>query len=334
MIGRETVRKVSLGIGLATGVLLLVLALRIVDPSPVVAALAKTDPYLVALGLLTVAATTGAKARRWALLFYPSQRSPSFRGLLSALVIGQMINGLLPARLGELARAYLIGETDGQDKLFALGTIVVEKLLDGLMLLVVLASLFVVMPLPDWLRISGSVSAFLLAGLLVAILFVTRQRQRILRVADSLSELLPVLDRFHPRQRLGVLVDGLDSLRSGGASARLLAWSVAIWFLAALTNCTALLALGIDAPLVVSSLLVLVVLHLGLAVPTSPARIGVFHYLCILSLSLVGVEGSLALAYGFVLHSIVVLPIIFAGLLCLWKENVDLYQLAREVDDG
>jgi hypothetical protein len=74
-------------------------------------------------------------------------------------------------------------------------------------------------------------------------------------------------------------------------------------------------------------------MHLGLAVPSSPARIGVFHYLCVLSLSVFGVEASLALAYGFVLHFVVVLPIIFAGLFSLWRENLTLFRLTREVGD-
>jgi uncharacterized protein (TIRG00374 family) len=331
---KTAVRRLSLGVGLALGVLLLALAFRGVDPSSLMAALAKTDPTLVILALATVAATMGAKAHRWGLLFYPSHRDLRFGRLLSALLIGQMMNSLLPARLGELARAYLIGETEGQHKLFALGTIVVEKLLDGLMLLLLLALLFLLMPLPDWLRIPGATTGLALAGLLAAILLLTGQRERILGAMDRLCQLVPFLERFGLRQRLAVLADGLSSLRATDVNTRLLAWSVGIWVLAALTNYLTLLALRIEAPLLLASLFVLVVIHIGLVIPSSPARIGVFHYLCVLSLSVFGVEGSLALAYGFVLHFIVVLPIIFVGLFFLWRENLSLYRLAGEVDDS
>ena len=332
MIGKRAVRKVSLAVGLALGVLLLALAFRGVDTSALAGALARTDLRLLALGLITVAATTGAKTHRWGLLFYPSHGDLRFGRLLSAILIGQMMNFLLPARLGELARAYLIAEMEGQHKLFALGTIVVEKLLDGFMLLFLLALLFLLMPLPDWLRIPGATMGLVLAGLLVAILLLTGQRESILRAMDRFCQLVPVLERFGLRQRLGVLADGLGSLRASDVNTRLLAWSVGIWLLAALTNYLTLLALGIEAPLVVASLFLLVVIHLGLVVPSSPARIGVFHYICVLSLSVFGVEGSLALAYGFALHFIVVLPIIFAGIFCLWKENLNLFRLAGKVD--
>jgi uncharacterized protein (TIRG00374 family) len=334
VIGKNAIRKVSLGIGLALGVLLLALAFQGVDPSTLTAALARTDLSLIILALVTVAATMGAKARRWGLLFYPSHRELRLDRLLSALLIGQMMNALLPARLGELARAYLIGETEEQDKLFALGTIVVEKLLDGLMLLLLLALLFLLMPLPDWLRIPGAMTGLVLAGLLVAILLFTGQRERILGAINRFCQLVPVLERFGLRERLGVLADSLSSLRARDVNTRLLAWSAGIWLLAALTNYLTLLALRIEAPLLVASIFVLVVMHLGLVVPSSPARIGVFHYLCTLSLSVFGVEASSALAYAFVLHFIVVLPIIFAGLFFLWRENLNLYRLAREVEDS
>ncbi|NIN63422.1 MAG: UPF0104 family protein, partial [Anaerolineae bacterium] len=110
-------------------------------------------------------------------------------------------------------------------------------------------------------------------------------------------------------------------------------WSFAIWVLAGLTNYLTLLALGIEVPLVVASLFILAVIHIGLVVPSSPGRIGVFHFLCVLSLSFFGVDGAVALAYGFVLHFIVVVPVILVGLLCLWKENVTLYRLVRELGD-
>ncbi len=333
MIGKSLTRRVSLAVGIVLGVLLLVLAFKGVNPSSLVAALGRTDPVLVVFGLVTVAATTGAKARRWGLLFYPSDKEPRFRRLLSAILIGQMMNFLLPARLGELARAYLIGEMEGQRKVFALGTIVVEKLLDGLMLLLALVLLLLFMPLPDWLRLPGATTGLALAALLAAILLLTGQRERILTAMDRICQLVPILERFGLPHRLGVLADSLGSVRASDVNMRLLIWSGSIWLLAALTNYLTLLALRIEIPLLPASLLVLAVVHLGLVVPSSPARIGVFHYLCLLSLSVFGVERGLALAYGFVLHFIVVLPIIFAGLFSLWRENLTLYRFAGKVDE-
>ncbi len=327
-------RWAYLVMGLAVGVLLLVLALESVDPAGLIAALTSTDPLLLCLALLTFGATVVAKALRWRLLFYPRHGTQSKGTLLSALLMGQMVNFLLPARLGELVRAYVVGERGGQRKLLALGTIVVEKVLDGLMLCLLLACLCLVLPVPHWLRLAGAASALALAVLLLAVLLLTGQRGRLLGAMGRVDQAVPVLGRLGLSRRTAALADGLSSLQSRQVNLRLLVWTVGIWLLAGVTNCLVLLALDIEVPLLLGALVVLVVVHLGMVVPSSPARIGVFHYLCLLSLALLGVDASLGLAYGFVLHSVVVLPVIFVGLFCLWRENLSVYRLLREVDDA
>lgn len=334
VINGVAMRRAYLGIGLALGVLLLVLAVRSVDPSALKKSLTGINPWWVAIGLLTVAGTILAKALRWRLLFYPSHEDLRLSTLVSGLLIGQTVNLLLPARLGELTRAYLVGEVEKRPTLLALGTIVVEKTLDGLALLVLLGILFAIMPVPPWLRLAGGAAALLTALLLAGVLLLTGGRQRVVDACESLCQSVPMLGRWGLRRRVGSLADGLRSLQASGVWLRLLLWTAAIWLLAGLTNYCVLLALGIEVPLVLASLFVLAVVHLGLVVPTSPARIGVFHYLCLLALLFLGVEESQALAYGLVLHSIVVLPIIGAGLACVWRENLSLFRLAAEVDRG
>lgn len=332
MRGEVVLRRASLGAGLGLGLLLLVLALRSVEPAALVRALALTNPWFVLLALLSVGATIAAKALRWRLLFYPKNENLPLGSLVSALLIGQTINLLLPARLGEFARAYLVGETEERQKLLALGTIVVEKLLDGLALLLLLGLLFLVLPVRDWLRVSGALAALATAALLAVVLLLTGQRQRILGISDRLGRRVPRLGRLRPKAHVASLADGLSSLQSTGVRARLICWTAGVWLLAAATNWLVLVGMQVRVPVVLASLLVLVVVHLGLVVPSSPARIGVFHYLCLLSLSMLGVEEAQALAYGIVLHFVVVLPVLVAGLACLWRENLTLYRLVAEVD--
>jgi uncharacterized protein (TIRG00374 family) len=330
--GNIFLRRASLAIGLALGLLLLVLALRSVEPAGLRRALALTNPWFVLMALLSVAATVTAKALRWRLLFYPENDSLRVRSLICALLVGQTINLLLPARLGEFARAYLLGEIEKRRKLHALGTIVVEKLLDGLALLLLLGLVFLVLPVQDWLRMSGALAALATVLLLAAVLLLTGQRQRILALLGGVGRRVPLPGWLRPEGRFASFVDGLSSPRSIGVSARLIAWTAVIWFLGAATNYLVLVGMQIQVPLVLASLVVLVVVHLGLVVPTSPARIGVFHYLCLLSLSMLGVEQAQALAYGLVLHFVVVLPVLVAGLVCLWRENLTLYHLVAEAE--
>jgi len=247
------------------------------------------------------------------------------------LLIGQTINLLLPARLGEFARAYVVGEREEErQKMLALGTIMVEKLLDGLSLLLLLGLVFLILPVESWLRASAAFAALVLSALLAVVLLLGGRRRRMLEISSKLTRRVPGLARLDLPEHLVSLAAGVDSLLSTGARTRLIAWTAGIWALATTTNALILVGMQIQVPVLLASLLVLVVVHLGLVVPTSPGRIGVFHYLCFLALSMLEVEPSKALGYGIVLHSVVVLPVIISGLAYLWRENLSLYRLISE----
>jgi hypothetical protein len=216
--------------------------------------------------------------------------------------------------------------------LLALGTIVVEKTLDAFALLLVLGVLFAVLPVPPWLRFAGAAAALLAALLLAGVLLLAGGRKWLVRISDRLSQAVPVLERMGLRRRLQLLADGVRSLGGSGVRARLLLWTATIWTVMGLTNYSVLRALDLEAPRVLASLFILATVHLGVAVPTSPAWIGVFHYMCFLPLLFLGVEESQALAYGFVLHAIVVLPVIAAGLVCVWRENLSMFRLGSQVE--
>ena len=94
-----------------------------------------------------------------------------------------------------------------------------------------------------------------------------------------------------------------------------------------LTNYLTLLVVGLSLLLSVS-LFLLFVLRVGAAVPSSPGKVGVFQYLCVLALSVFSVDRTLALSYGVVLHLVVFTPMILLGTACLWKESLDLQRIA------
>ena len=90
-----------------------------------------------------------------------------------------------------------------------------------------------------------------------------------------------------------------------------------IWLAALATNQLILLALDLRLPWT-ASLMVLVVLQVGITLPSVPGRIGVFEYLCILSLAVFGVAQAPALTYGILLHVVVLVPTTLAGLAAIW----------------
>ncbi len=322
-------------LGIAISLLALYLAAKDVKWPEVATVLSRADSLVLLLALGSVLLTTWAKAVRWQWLFYPRHSRLSMRHCISVLLIGQLANNLLPARLGELVRAYLIGERGpaGQDannkisKVFALATTLVEKGLDSVMLLLLIALLSSWMPIPWWLRRSSLMVSGVLAVLLLAVIITASQRKRIVAALQCWSERFPVLAFLHILERLIEASGELCALRDVGVQVRLWGWSALIWILAVATNLLTFRAIDLDVP-PLASLLLLVVLMAGTIVPTSPIQLGVFHYLCVLALSVFGVEPNVALSYAILLHLVVYLPIVVGGVLGLWVEDYELGKLS------
>jgi len=314
----------SLVLGLPLGILLLVLAVGNVDLGAVREGLARADWGWIALAFLAVLLTTLGKVARWRQIFSRAQR-PGLLPLARALLVGQMANALLPARIGDVARAYLAGADGHTNTAAALGTIAVEKVSDVVCLMVAGVLAARIAPLPDWvdwtlLGLAGGGLATLLAGLIWSEARLTRwMERRIARLPGGMGMwALGMLER---------LLSGLQALRDLESVGVLFAWSAAIWLLAASTNICLFRAFDLSLS-AGAALFLLLVLHVGVAPPSSPGKLGVFHALVVVGLDLLGVDRVLGLAYGAVLHVLVYLPQIAFGLISLvsvrrsWKSVV------------
>jgi uncharacterized protein (TIRG00374 family) len=270
-------------------------------------ALAQVDIPLLALALSTVLATTAAKAARWALLLRPCCSQIDGMRVLRVLLIGQMGNSFLPARLGDLARAALLSPQAAGGFFAVLGTILVEKTLDGMVGLCILAGLALWTPLPSWLR-GPALALVVLTGTLLAVLLLAATRQRwIIGFYQRSSRWLPEGTRASIHRMLASLAMGLDLFKHPANALLALTWSAAVWGLAALTNLLLMAALDIDAP-GWSTWLVLVTGYIANFLPTVPAQVGVFEYASVLALTVVGIAPEPALAFALLLHLLVYAP--------------------------
>ncbi len=304
--------------GTIISVIALALAIRGVRWDDVWEAIRGARWPLVVLALLTVLLTTLAKAERWRWLLYPEHRRLRRRDLLAALLVGQMLNTLVPARAGDLARAYHLGEQGQVSKATVLGSVIAEKSMDMVML--ALCALITVpwLYLVPWIEESTLVlsATALLALLTVVTLAWFGER--------LLGRLYPLLNRLPLGERLSRLgrsgVNGLQAFRSGRASLAAWMWSGLTYLLAASTNYVLFAAMNIQVPAYVG-LLLMVVLYVGAAPPSLPGKIGVFHGITVLTLGAFGIASSLALAYGALLHLLIYVPPTVLGLLVLVTQS-------------
>lgn len=310
----------QLWVGIAISLGSLFLALRDVDLSQLVAALRQTEAGPLGLAVLSAMATPLAKAARWRLLLPQPHRTPLIR-CFSILSIGLMVNAFAPARLGEVARVYLMGEAEAESKAYIAGSIVLEKVLDLVFLVLALILLFSQMVLPKWLADSWWSS---IAGAGIALLFIlllVAQTDWALRIVEWFSRVIPSTvwrERLVRQAYLGL--SSLSKLRQPSTMGRLIGWSFLVWVLGALTNYLIFVSMSLSLSAWIA-LLLLVTLQIGVAVPSSPGRVGIFHYLTILSLTPFGIVNDVALGYGIVLHLVVYGSIALLGIWGLWREK-------------
>jgi uncharacterized protein (TIRG00374 family) len=354
--GRNLLKRARFWIGILISILALFFAFRQVDFGKVWAALAGVNYWLLAVSLVPLILFLFLRAFRWRLLFYPNQ-SLRIRNLLAVINIGYLLSNIFPARLGDVARAYLIGDTEEVSRSTAFSTIVAERVLDALSAVVGFFIVLPFAPLPDWMVRAGLIVGA--AGLVAVVAFVVlvRRRDWTLRLLDRflravrwpdcetmtrfwdrlarrtrlrfLAE-LPWADRSRLADIAGSLIDGFSGVTTLRLGPPLLLWSIAIWGMVALLYWIMLLAFDPTQPFV-AGLAVSSVTALGMTVPSSPGYIGVFEALTRETMVLFGMGPESALSYGLVAHVIVYISLTLLGLASMALQNLSYTQLQERI---
>ncbi len=313
-------RSALFWIGLAVTIGTLVLAFRGLHWAEVGEAVGDANYGLLALALVILLAALYVRALRWGVLFYP-RRGMRIGNLLGTMNVGYAVNNILPLRVGELARAYVIGEVENVSAAHALSTIVVERTLDTI---TVVAMLMVTLPFIDAPGWATGPAVFLGVGFLsLAVLLATLSaaRDRAMGLVSWGVRFLPERYRQRTEEAVDAAVEGFAVLRQPAVVAQAAAWSVASWLLSALVMFVVLRALGLELPFT-AGVFVMAAVSLGMVVPSSPGYIGVFHAIAIESLQNVfGVDRNGAASFALVQHAIIYLvPIVIAAVF-LWRER-------------
>jgi uncharacterized protein (TIRG00374 family) len=247
-------------------------------------------------------------------------------------MIGQAVNIVVPGRWGELARTYLGGEETGISKPYVLGTVAAEKLLDLVVLAILVAVLVPLVALPErfTLRTTPVLVMAAAVGLGIAV-FLAGRKLWLALMQRSLARLSPDLaERWEGR--LQSLMDGLSVLSAGKPAPAIWGWTVIAWLLSTLTNWFLLLAFGL-APSFLMAVFLLVVLQGGVAIPSTPGKIGVFQYLCVAAMSVFGVPSSVGFSYSMVLYAIAFGTTGVWAALALWKRSLNVRRLQEATAD-
>ncbi len=296
--------------GLALGGGLIVVLLRSVNVAQLGDDFTRVDYRWLALALVAFVVNLLFKVPRWALLF--GEDAPGFDTLFGAINVGYAVNSLLPARLGDFVRAYWVRDRAGISMVQTLSTIALERVTDGITVLLLFLVLAPTVAFPANLRASAFGVGVLFVAALVAMLLLAYGVDRENRFSRRLSRV--------EESRWGIVgravrqfIVGLGALRSRRAILLLILYTAIIWGSNALLLWFVLRAFDIGAP-VAAGVLGNSVVSLGMTVPSTPGYVGVFDYLIVLTLGLYGVRKTPALAAALVFHAIAFVPVTLIGI--------------------
>ena len=277
------------------------------------------------LGLLALSAiaATGIfplRARRWRTILEPVEAGIPFAPLWHATAIGMMINNVVPARAGELARAYALArERPAVPFSTAFASLAVDRLFDGV---VVLGLMFLAMSLPSFptsrLSSNPALAHAATGGLLLVVLMVVALYvfvffpERIIALFELLARRVAPSVEERGRAILHSFADGLGVLRHPGRFLAVLWWALLHWLLNAFAFWLAFRAVGISAPFA-AALFVQGLIAMGVALPVAPGFFGAFELAGQLGLGVYGVEPSLAATWAVSVHVLSFIPITVLG---------------------
>ena len=326
-------------LGIAITLLCLGLAFYRVDLRDLVGALAGADYLLVAPAILLWLIGYVARTLRWRTILAGSSAGSLFE-LFGVLMVGFATNNLLPARLGELARAYLLRRRTGLRKTFVLASIFLERVFDGLALVAVIVVLSTLVELPGWGREVELGAAILFVGVAVGVSMLLYRHDLAARIVAYVARPLPRRIGTFAVGAFGAFVHGLSSMRSPGVVAGTSLLSVVVWGIewAAYVLVASAFNLGLSPiQLAAACAFMMVVVNLGIMLPAAPGYVGTFQFFAVSALAVWGVPREPALAVAIVAHLAQYVLVTGIGLAFFGREHVSLRTVAdasRESGEG
>jgi uncharacterized protein (TIRG00374 family) len=261
------------------------------------------------------------RALRWRFLLRPIKLL-SMQDLFVIVVIGYMGNNVYPARIGELIRAYVLRQREGVSVSATLATIIVERILDGVVMLLFIFVALLFAPMSEWLQRVVTIGGLAFFGAFAIFVALARSERRAKRVYDWLIDhLLPTKVREPIRDFADRFMQGLHALRSGRDFLMVLLISPGIWLVE--TAVYWLVMQGFDFQVPFYALMLMSgVANLASILPLAPGNVGTFDAPSIEVLKGFSITKALATGYTLVLHVTLWLPITLLGAIFMWREGI------------
>lgn len=298
-------------VGIAISVIAIVILVGSVDLDAALQVLRTASPAWIAVMIMTALVDMGARGARWRALLAPVAALP-YRRVLGYTYVGYLANNVLPARLGELYRSHALGEGEGVSRPTVLGTVVVERVVDTVMVVAIAAAAVLV------LSVRGVMTSAVLLGLAFVALLVIALGLGIvahrLPGADRVAAIIARRPRLLELARR--LRDGLAVARRPRVVAIALVFSVVAWSASTATFLAAGQAVGVELSVAQAALITSGVALVSI-VPSGPGYVGTFELTVVAIADGLGIPRDSAFALGLLDHVVVLLVTSIGGVIAM-----------------
>jgi uncharacterized protein (TIRG00374 family) len=246
---------------------------------------------------------------RWQLML-STVKQVSLPESTRVVVMGYAANNILPFRLGEVVRAYIMGNKNNISRTTCLGSIATERIIDGIVILLLLGGSMVF--LPSAVQREEGLQKILLTGGVVFLAAVA-----VLALVLVFSEKIPGLWKKHIGTRglafIEKSIHSVSFLRSKHLLLQTISLSILVWLFEGLMFVLILWAMGIDNP-VASGYFCFGIINLGILIPSAPGYVGVFQAASVFSFLALGHSEASGLAFGLLVHFLQFIPVTLVGI--------------------
>ncbi|MCX5812505.1 MAG: lysylphosphatidylglycerol synthase transmembrane domain-containing protein [Proteobacteria bacterium] len=312
--------------GFIVSILLLYLSLKDIKFNEIIEILKKADLKLIFIPTLFIFISAALSAFKWSNI---AGKDVRFQDTFIALIIGLFVNNVLPARIGEIVKGYVLSRKTGISFTFGLSTVLIDRFFDLAGLLLIVFIFFPKQSLPPKVSQSLFILVIVLIVFMATMIIMSREK-----FTDTTVNILgkvkkPFLLKFAHR-----LIEIGGNIRRINSPLNIIFY-VAISFLQWLCMSTALyfatLTLNVSVKFIYIPF-ICALLNMGLTIPSSPGYVGVYQFLLVYILSIFNVPKQEGFAVSIMFHASWYIPYNILGFIFLLKEHIKIKDM-QELDE-